>query len=82
MKFHQKFEKDNLFKTIRKEDEFYFIHSFMAKPFNENNLIATYDYGGNKVPAIIKRDLIYGFQFHPEKSAEPGLKLLDQFLKL
>ena len=54
----------------------------MAKPLDENNLIATYNYGGNKVPAIIKRDLIYGFQFHPEKSAEPGLKLLDQFLKL
>ena len=29
----EKFEKENLFKTIRKEDEFYFIHSFMAKPF-------------------------------------------------
>lgn len=78
----KKHVKDNLFKKIRKEDEFYFIHSFMAKPLNENNLIATYDYGGNKVPAIIKKDLIYGFQFHPEKSAEPGLKLLDQFLKL
>ena len=76
------FEKENLFKTIRKEDEFYFIHSFMAKPLNEKNLIATYNYGGNKVPAIIKKDLIYGFQFHPEKSAKPGLKLLDQFLKL
>tara|TARA_E500000178_G_scaffold356568_1_gene435540 strand:- start:4143 stop:4781 length:639 start_codon:yes stop_codon:yes gene_type:complete len=78
----KKFEKDNLFETIHKDDEFYFIHSFMAKPLDENNLIATYNYGGNKVPAIIKRDLIYGFQFHPEKSAEPGLKLLDQFLKL
>ena len=64
----EKFEKENLFKTIRKEDEFYFIHSFMAKPFNENNLIATYDYGGNKVPAIIKEDLIYGFSFTPKKA--------------
>ncbi len=76
------FEKDKLVKKINKEDEFYFIHSFMAQPLDAKDLVATYDYGGNKVPAIIKKDLIYGFQFHPEKSAEPGLKLLDQFLKL
>ena len=43
----------------------FIIHSFMAKPLNENNLIATYNYGGNKVPAIIKKDLIYGFSVSP-----------------
>ena len=75
-------KSDTVIKTIKKEDEFYFIHSFMAQPANKKHLFATYDYGGNKVPAIIKKDLIYGFQFHPEKSAEPGLNLLNQFLKL
>ena len=74
--------QDKIVKNIDKKDEFYFIHSFMAQPSDQKNLFASYDYGGNKVPAIINKDLIYGFQFHPEKSAEPGLKLLNEFLKL
>ena len=54
----------------------------MAQTVEKKHLVATYDYGGNKVPAIIKKDLIYGFQFHPEKSAKPGLNLLNEFLKI
>ena len=74
--------QDKIIKNIDKKDEFYFIHSFMAQPSDQKHLFASYDYGGNKVSAIINKDLIYGFQFHPEKSAEPGLKLLNEFLKL
>lgn len=74
--------QDEIIKNIDEQDEFYFIHSFMAQPSDQNHLFASYDYGGNKIPAIINKDLIYGFQFHPEKSAEPGLKLLNEFLKL
>ena len=75
-------KNDQIMKKIAENDEFYFIHSFMAQPTNKNHLFASYDYEGNKIPAVIKKDLIYGFQFHPEKSGKPGLKLLNEFLKL
>lgn len=80
--FQLKAEKENIFMNLKKSDEFYFIHSYMAQTADHKHLVATYNYGGNKVPAIIKKDLIYGFQFHPEKSAEPGLSLLNEFLKI
>lgn len=80
--FQPQSDKANIFKNIKKSDEFYFIHSFMAQTVEKKHLVATYDYGGNKVPAIIKKDLIYGFQFHPEKSAKPGLNLLNEFLRI
>jgi glutamine amidotransferase len=79
IEFNQK--KDDITKVIEKDDEFYFIHSYLAQPENAKHLIAFYNYAGNKIPAIIKKDLAYGFQFHPEKSGKPGLRLLKQFLK-
>ncbi|PJZ45521.1 imidazole glycerol phosphate synthase subunit HisH [Leptospira brenneri] len=61
-------------------DSVYFVHSFMAVPQSENHLLATCNYGGNHIPAVIHRDNITGCQFHPEKSGEIGLKILKKFL--
>ena len=70
----------NVFGCAR-DDFFYFVNSFYAKPENEDDLwgIAEYD-----VPfaAAVCRNNIYATQFHIEKSGEAGLKLLDGFLSL
>jgi glutamine amidotransferase len=58
----------------------YFVHSFHLKPSDENDLIATADYGG-PVTAIVARDNYAGTQFHPEKSQKLGLTLIANFLK-
>jgi glutamine amidotransferase len=58
----------------------YFVHSFHLKPRDENDLIATADYGG-QVTAIVARDNYAGTQFHPEKSQRLGLALIANFLK-
>lgn len=60
-------------------DYFYFVHSFMASPNKEEHRLADCFYGGNAVSAIIKKENIVGCQFHPEKSGEVGLKILDKF---
>ena len=56
----------------------YFVHSFMAKPSDENDLAAVTDYG-TRVPAMVARGNLFGCQFHPEKSGALGLKLLENF---
>ena len=57
----------------------YFVHSLA--PAIEENVIATTDYGG-PVVAAAARDNVYATQFHPEKSAASGLRLLTNFVDL
>lgn len=59
----------------------YFVHSFHAKLPHSENLSAVTDYYGT-VTAIVNKDNVYGMQFHPEKSGELGMKLLQNFLAL
>ncbi len=61
-------------------DDFYFIHSFYATDIKKENLVAYYNFGDLKVPAIVKNENILGCQFHPEKSRFPGLNLINKFL--
>ena len=48
---------------------------------NSNNVIAESDYGIS-FPAVVAKENILGVQFHPEKSADAGIKLLSNFLLL
>ncbi|OAS19678.1 imidazole glycerol phosphate synthase subunit HisH [Paenibacillus oryzisoli] len=69
-----------IFKGIE-EGHVYFVHSYHVKPERENDLLAVTDYY-QPVTAIVGRDNVYGMQFHPEKSGDIGMQLLDNFLKL
>ena len=53
----------------------YFVHSFYAKT-SEEYLVATTEYDVT-IPAIVQRNKVIGMQFHPEKSGEVGLRLLQ-----
>ncbi len=55
----------------------YFVHSFAARTDAEN-LCAVADYG-MEVPALVAKGLVFGAQFHPEKSADVGLAILRNF---
>lgn len=55
---------------------FYFAHSYYALPEREQIILAETEYGIT-FPSIIGEKNIIGFQFHPEKSGEIGLKLLN-----
>jgi glutamine amidotransferase len=68
-----------LFKDIEKTNDVYFVHSYYAE-LNENT-IAVCDYI-TRFSAGLQKNNFYATQFHPEKSAEIGAKLLKNFLEL
>jgi len=62
------------------EDIFYFVHSYYITCNNEDDIVATTNYGIDFVSAI-QKDNIYATQFHPEKSHDSGFKIIVNFLK-
>jgi imidazole glycerol-phosphate synthase subunit HisH len=56
----------------------YFVHSYYASGVPEPYIIAEADYG-DRFTAAVRKDNIFGFQFHPEKSGDAGLAMLKNF---
>ena len=67
-----------LFEGISEGSEFYFVHSYYPEVGDESIISARADYGIRFACGVI-RDNVAAFQFHPEKSGRPGLKLLENF---
>lgn len=59
----------------------YFVHSYYAEPESADSIVATSDYG-TEFPAIIAtpEGNVFGTQFHPEKSGDVGLRILQNFV--
>ena len=60
-------------------DHVYFIHSFQMVVSNPKQRLAYTDYGTD-ITAVVGKDNLLGFQFHPEKSGQTGLKMIENFL--
>jgi glutamine amidotransferase len=69
-----------LFAGLPARCEFYFVHSFWMKCDREEDVEATCDYGGT-ITAAVRKDNIFATQFHPEKSQDHGLQVLENFLR-
>jgi len=61
--------------------DMYFVHSYHCIPDKNDDILFTSTYSTEFVSAV-KRDNIFGFQFHPEKSGAPGYQMLDKILRL
>ncbi|MBC7603927.1 MAG: imidazole glycerol phosphate synthase subunit HisH [Ramlibacter sp.] len=68
-----------LWEGIPEASYFYFVHSFYARPSDARHTAGQADYGA-RFAAAIARDNIFATQFHPEKSADQGLRLYRNFL--
>lgn len=71
---------DPLFDDIAPGSDFYFVHSFTFRPTNAEDILATTPYAGGIVSAV-RRGMLWGVQFHPEKSQRVGFKLLTRFIE-
>lgn len=68
-----------LFEGIKEGDCAYFVHSYYAADCNES-VIATTEYD-KPITASVAKDNVLGCQFHPEKSGDVGLKILENFCR-
>lgn len=71
---------DPLFKYVQNGEYVYYVHSFYAKDCAASTL-ATSEYS-IPITGAVRRGLVYGTQFHPEKSGNTGLRLLKAFAEL
>ena len=68
-----------IFDGIETGDHAYFVHSYQMQVATPEQRIAHVDYAGD-VTAVVARDTMIGLQFHPEKSASQGLRMIGNFL--
>ena len=70
-----------LFRGIPKDSCVYFVHSYYLKAQDEGIVTATTEYG-TLVHASVESGNLFACQFHPEKSSETGLTILENFLSI
>lgn len=68
-----------LFRNLAPAEYVYFVHSYYAAECNDT--IASTEYGC-RFSSALQRNNFYGLQFHPEKSAEAGARIIENFLAL
>ena len=72
-------QKNSLLDGLDDESRFYFLHSYYFK-CDDRDIVAVTDYG-SEFACAVNRENIYGVQFHPEKSHQNGIMLLENFGK-
>ena len=70
-----------LFKGVSADTYMYFVHSYYVVPDDSNLATLTTEYGVNFC-SMIWKDNIFAMQFHPEKSQDEGLKIIENFVSL
>lgn len=70
----------DIFKGLNENSYVYFVHSYHAKP--SEAIISASTIYGEKVTAAVAKDNVVATQFHPEKSGDVGLKILENFVKM
>lgn len=69
-----------LVQGIEGTQRYYFVHSYHAVCDAPENVLMTCDYGYEFAAAVCK-DNVYGVQFHPEKSHDFGMRILENFVR-
>lgn len=70
-----------IFSKLSAHPYVYYVHSYYASNMDSDDLIGYCDYGTMKIPGLVMHENVMGCQFHPEKSGEDGLKILQYYLE-
>ena len=71
-----------LLQDVTPGERVYFVHSVSAHPVDPAVRLADVDYDGRRLCAAVRQGNLVGCQFHPERSADAGLRMLRRFLTL
>ena len=71
-----------ILENIDEGSDMYFVHSFVAQPKDTNQILSLTEYSNHHFCSSVKKDNIYGCQFHPEKSGASGLQIINNFIKM
>lgn len=74
-------KEGRLFKGIEEGAYVYFVHSYYLEAEDSTDVVARTNYNVD-IDASVEKGNIFGCQFHPEKSGEVGLKILENFINL
>ena len=78
----EKNRNDKLYDDLHKDPYVYYVHSYYASNYQEEDLVAYSRYGSLKIPGYVRHQNILGMQYHPEKSGEDGLLMLVKFKEM
>lgn len=78
----EKNRDDDLLKGLKENSFVYYVHSYRATGYRDEDLVGYSTYGDLKIPGLFRKGNIIGAQFHPEKSGEFGLNILRNFKEL
>lgn len=73
-------KQSEFFEGVADESYMYFVHSLYPVPADEGIVAAETEYGATFASAVASKN-VFGTQFHPEKSGDVGLKILENFAK-
>jgi len=73
-------EQDPIGFGLSGPQRYYFAHSYHAVCDEQEHILMQCEYGYS-FPAAVKHENIYGFQFHPEKSHQYGMALMENYAK-
>ena len=71
-------KKSGLLKDLDEKAQMYFVHSYYCDPTDKEVVLTETDYG-LPFASSVSKDNIFALQFHPEKSSDEGLKILNNF---
>lgn len=73
--------KGRLFEGVPENSFVYFVHSYYLEAKEPEIVTAVAQYGA-QIHAAVERGNVFACQFHPEKSSEVGLKMLENFIRI
>ncbi|MDF9825641.1 glutamine amidotransferase [Breznakia sp. PF5-3] len=73
---------DFLFDDLKNNVFVYYVHSYYASDYQDDDLVAYSNYGSLKIPGYVHKNNVLGMQYHPEKSGEDGLEMLKKFKEM
>ena len=82
LQIEEKWKSLKIFHNIKNGDSVYFVHSFSLDEKTSNHVKALTYYKNIPIVAFVKKENIFGAQFHPEKSGKVGLQIINNFINV